>query len=57
MKSSIHLQVYDDDARVDRAQAGQTVSRSEVDLGMRYFQVAVELSELEDLDNDEALPQ
>ena len=47
----IDVQVVDDDAQADRAQAGQTLS-----LDMIFLEVAVELSELE-LHDDDTLPQ
>ena len=47
----IDVQVVDDDAQADRAQAGRTLS-----LDMIFLEVAVELSELE-LHDDDTLPQ
>ena len=43
----IHLQVIDDDGQADRT----------LDLDMIHLKVAVELSEIDHLDDDEALPQ
>lgn len=53
----IYIQVADDDGQADRAQVGRTASRSEVALDMIHIQVAVDLSELENLDDGGALPR